>query len=285
MKPRSQNKPPYHSIRRIGVLVLIATFLMSSACSVFKKDKLDTEQSSAEALYGRANEAQLKSNWAEAIEAYRQLEARYPYGKFAKQAQIATAYAHYKLGEDGLAIAAADRFISLNPTHASVDYAYYIKGLASFKEVPGIRGVITGRTNLSDRDPQAIADALAAFTTIAQRYPNSRYVADARRRIGYLNSALAQRETGIAHFYFQQGAYIAAINRAKEILSNYPNLPQAEDALGIMFHSYEQMQMSELASDTRRILTLNYPQSGYLKENASGVRKGGLLSRLLPFRS
>ena len=252
---------------------------------MFKKDKPDTEQQSAEALYGQANEAQLKSNWAEAIEAYRQLEARYPYGQYAKQAQLATAFAHYKLGEDGLAIAAADRFITLNPTHESVDYAYYIKGLASFKEVQGIRGVITGRTNLSDRDPQAIADALAAFNTIAQRYPSSRYVADSRRRIGYLTSARAQRETGIAHFYYRQGAYIAAINRAKEVLSNYPDLPQAEDALGIMFHSYQQIEMTELASDTRRILALNYPQSGYLKKNASGVKKSGLLSRLLPFKS
>lgn len=249
---------------------------------MFNKEEVDTEKLSAEALYGTAKEAQLNQRWAEAITAYQKLEARYPYGKFAKQAQLETAHAHYKLGEDGLAIAAADRFLSLNPTHASVDYAYYIKGLASFKEVPGIKGVITGRTNLSDRDPQAVLDALAAFTTIVQRYPNSRYVADSSRRITYLNAARAKHEVGIAMFYFERGAYVAAINRSKSILASYRDFPQAEDALGIMLHSYMGMDVQELADDARRVLELNYPQSAYLKINRL---KKGFFGRMLPSKT
>ncbi len=282
---RSQNKPLSSSLRLLSVWVLLIFFLANSGCAMFKKEEVDTEQLSAEALYGKAKDAQLKSNWLEAIEAYQQLEARYPYGRFAKQAQLEIAYAHYKLGKDGLAIAAADRFISLNPTHASVDYAYYIKGLASFKEVPGFKGLLTGRTNLADRDPQAIEEALAAFNIIVQRFPDSRYAVDANKRIRYLHSARAQREVGIAHFYFARGAYVAAINRAKEILSNYRDLPQAEDALGILYHSYQRMGMTELAADAKRVLVLNYPQSGYLSAGAVKGERTGLLRRLLPSKS
>ena len=269
-----------HVFRTLIPYILLATMALSSGCSLWKKDEVDAEQQSAEVLYGEAVEAQQKENWAEAITAYERLEARYPYGRFAKQAQLATAYARYKLGDDGLAIAAADRFISLNPTHASVDYAYYIKGLSSFKEVSGIKGFMTGRANLADRDPQSLDDALIAFKTIVQRFPESRYAVDARKRISYLDSARAQHTIGIALFYYQRGAYIAAINRSKEILAEFGDLPFAEDALGIMYHSYRKMQMDDLASDSKRVLTLNYPDSGYLKTKTAIRSKFDFLNRL-----
>lgn len=243
---------------------MLIIFLVTSGCSSWGKEEIDTELLTAEALYGQAENAMLEQKWEEALAALTRLEARYPYGRFAKQAQLDTAYAHYKLKQDGLAIAAADRFILLNPTHASVDYAYYIKGLASFKEVEGWRGLITGRTTLADRDPDSILKAMDAFTTIVKRYPNSRYRSDADKRIVYLNAALAEQQISVARFYYLRGAYIAAINRSKIVLSQYGTGPQVEDALGIMYLSYQQMQMADLATDTQRILTLNYPKSSYL---------------------
>ncbi len=255
-------------------MVLILIFITSSGCSWWKKDDIDTELLSAETLYGQAKEALLNENWSEAITALKKLEARYPYGRFAKQAQLDSAFAYYKNGDEGLAIAAADRFISLNPTHPSVDYAYYIKGLSSFNEKSGLRGLITGRTNLADRDPQSLADALAAFNTIIKRYPDSKYVRDSINRINYLEAARAQHQISIAHYYYARGAYVAAINRAKFILNEYSEFPQAEDALGIMYFSYQQMQIPDLADDARRVLSLNYPNSNYLK--AKKAKKGWL---------
>lgn len=274
MKPRSQNKLKHNPIRLLGVMALLFVFFVSSGCSLWKKEEVDTEQLSAETLYGQAKEALLNNNWSQAIEALKKLEARYPYGRFAKQAQLDSAFAYYKNGDDGLAVAAADRFISLNPTHPSVDYAYYIKGLASFNEKSGVVGLLTGRTNLADRDPQSITDALAAFNTIVQRYPDSKYVRDSINRINYLEAARAQHQISIAHYYYARGAYVAAINRAKFILNQYGEFPQVEDALGIMYFSYQQMQIADLAEDARRVLVLNYPNSNYLK--ASKPKKGWL---------
>lgn len=271
-------KSDYRIIRYAGMLVLLAALIAGSGCSLWKKDEVDTENLSAETLYGRSNEAMLNGKWEEALAALKDLEARYPYGRFAKQAQLDTAYAHYKLGQDGLAIAAADRFLTLNPTHPAADYAYYIKGLASFKEEPGLMGLFTGRSNLADRDPASINQALASFRTIVKRYPNSQYLADAEKRIIYLESAQAEQQVSIARFYYMRGAYIAAINRAKEILAQYPDNPQIEDALGIMYLSYRQMHMEMLAEDTRRILVLNYPRSAYLKTSIKP--KQGVFSSL-----
>jgi len=252
------------ALRLCGLIALLLTVFVSGGCSSSDKDDLDTELLSAEALYGQAEKALLTQKWEDALVALKRLEARYPYGRFAKQAQLDTAYAHYKLNQDGLAIAAADRFIALNPTHPSVDYAFYIKGLSSFKEESGWRGMITGRTTLADRDPDSILKALAAFNTIVSRYPNSQYKNDAEKRIVYLEAARAEQQVSVARFYYMRGAYIAAINRSKVVLNQYGDGPQVEDALGIMYLSYQQMKMEDLATDTQRILALNYPDSSYL---------------------
>ncbi|MCP4010192.1 MAG: outer membrane protein assembly factor BamD [Proteobacteria bacterium] len=265
-------------LRFAGTVIMLFALLANSGCSSSDKDELDTELLSAEALYGQAEKALLTQKWEDALVALKRLEARYPYGRFAKQAQLDTAYAHYKLDQDGLAIAAADRFIALNPTHASVDYAFYIKGLSSFKEEEGWRGMITGRTTLADRDPDSILKALDAFGVIVKRFPNSRYKNDAEKRIVYLNAARAEQQISVARFYYLRGAYVAAINRSKIVLNQYGSGPQVEDALGIMYLSYQQMQMPALAADTQRILTLNYPDSSYLTTNikSSGSWLSGL---------
>jgi outer membrane protein assembly factor BamD len=281
MTPRYTNRLHHSALKRATVAFLLLTFLLNSGCAWWKKEEIDTELLSAETLYGQAAEALLNQRWEQALTALQSLEARYPYGKFAKQAQLDTAYAHYKLGQDGLAIAAADRFLTLNPTHPSVDYAYYIKGLASFKEVPGWKGVITGRTNLADRDPSSIRKALDAFNVIVNRFPNSRYKSDAEKRIVYLKAARAEQQISVARFYYTRGAYIAAVNRSKIVLDLYTDGPQIEDALGIMFLSYQQMRMADLADDTQRILVLNYPESRYLTTSVnpdSGNWLGSLFS-------
>ena len=264
MIPRYAKNSDWSVLRLATLFSLLAALLLSGACSSLKNEEQDTELLSAEALYGQAQEAKLKGQWEQALKALSALEARYPYGRFAKQAQLDTAYVHYKMRNDGLAIAAADRFLALYPTHPSCDYAYYIKGLASFKEVPGWKGVITGRTNLADRDPESINNALDAFNTLVKRYPNSRYKSDAEKRIVYLESARAEQQISIARFYYARGAYLAAINRSKTVLNRYMDRPQIEDALGIMYLSYQQMHMADLAEDTRRILVMNYPRSAYL---------------------
>lgn len=271
---------------QISIMLMAAFLLASSGCALFNKDKKvkNTENLSAEALYGDAKESMLKEQWTSGLEKLQTLEARYPYGRFAKQAQLETAYAHYKLGNDGLAISSAQRFIEINPIHPAVDYAYYIIGLANFKESSGFAGLMTGKTNLADRDADAITDALSAFGSIVEKYPNSQYATDARKRTAYLQNAQAEHEVDIALFYFERNAFVASVNRCKYILTNYGSFSVREDALGVMYHSYIKMGLEDLASDTRRILRLNYPQSGYLSAKAlRKPEKKGLVSRILKF--
>lgn len=193
-----------------------------------------------------------------AIKHYETLESRYPYGRYAQQAQLEVAYAYYKQNEQASTVAATERFIKLHPNHPNVDYAYYLKGLAYFNEDSGLFSSVTGQDR-TERDPKSARDAFDAFKDLVQRYPESRYAPDAIARMKYIVNALASYEIHVARYYMKRGAYIAAANRAQYALKSYPQTPASEEALRIMVQAYGALGMTELKNDAERILRLNFP--------------------------
>ena len=248
---------------RLLCILLSLPFLLS-ACSNIKPDPDDKNAWPVERYAAEAQKQMDKKNWDQAIELYRELESKYPYGKYAEQAQINTAYTHYKSGKPELALLDTERFIRLHPTHPRVDYAYYLRGLVSFVEDNTILGKFSGADDLSDRDPQAARNAYEAFRELVSRFPDSRYSADALQRMVYLFSALARHDVGVAQFYMDRGAYVAVVNRAKYVIENYQETPAVEDALGLMMQAYAEMGMETLAKDTARVLARNFPDTKYL---------------------
>lgn len=212
--------------------------------------------------YGRT--ALDERRYSEAIEIYKQLESRYPYGRPAEQAQLDIAYAYYKNEEPELAVAAADRFIRLHPTHRRVDYAYYLKGIANYRERTGFFARMSGNDDLSDRDTRPARDAYTAFRELVARFPDSPYAADARQRMIHLVNVLAKHDIKVARYYLTHGAWVAVVNRAKKVLEEYERTPSVEDALGLMAIAYREMGLTDLMTDTVRILERNFPGSPYL---------------------
>jgi outer membrane protein assembly factor BamD len=245
-----------------------ALLVLAGGCAAIPDDP--TKDWSAERFYQEAKQALASGDYETAIKYYQGLEARYPYGRYAEQAILESAYAYYKNDEPALAIATAERFIRLHPTHPHVDYAYYLKGLANFRGERSLFDWLLGAGgDLSDRDPKAAREAYNAFRELVERFPASRYAADARQRMAYLYEAQARHEVEVARFYYEREAYVAAVNRAKYALENYPRTPAIEDALGLLALSYRKMGLAELSEDARRVLALNFPQSRYLEALAS----------------
>lgn len=245
------------------ILILMFTLLLNG-CAIFgdPTEIDDTKGWSAERIYQEGSVKMRDKDYEKAIVYFQKLESRYPHGRYAKQAQLETAYAYYKKQDPILAVAAADRFIKLNPNHPNVDYAYYVKGLAVFNE----RGIIEklSAQQISDRDPRALSDSFNAFKELTTRYPKSRYAKDATQRMVYLANSLAEHELHVARYYMKRQAYIAAINRAKYVVEYYANSPDVEEALVIMISAYNLMSMDDLKDDTMRILKTNYPNSPML---------------------
>lgn len=246
------------------LLVLIFVLLFFAGCAGVQDP---TKDWSPERFYKEAKEKVASGDYETAIKYFEGLESRYPYGPYAEQAQLEIAYANYKWDESAHAIAAADRFLRLHPTHPNADYAYYLKGLVNFHGEKGFAAWLFNLDDdLTDRDSKGGIESYNAFRELVERFPNSRYAKDAAQRMAYLFNAQAKYETGVARFYFDRGAYVAAINRCKYSLENYPRTPSTEDALGVMALSYQAAGLNDLSSDTLRVLKKNFPASGYIAQ-------------------
>lgn len=253
--------------RLLAAAVVSATLL--SGCGMLG-DKLDPQKSwTVEQFYRAAKDELDSGNNLGAIKLYEQLEGKYPFGKFAQQAQLDVAYANYKEGETAAAIAAADRFIKLHPNHPAVDYAIYLKGLAHYRLDLGFLGSWLTQ-DMSERDPKALRESFDSFKELVERFPESRYADDARARMVFLVNTLAKHEVQVAQYYYNRGAYLAAANRAQTTLTRYPQAPANQEALVMMVRAYEKLEMKQLADDARRVLQKNFPDNAMAAAPAQG---------------
>jgi outer membrane protein assembly factor BamD len=245
--------------------LIFALALALGGCGWLKRGAPDeTADWSAQRLYQEAKDNMSSGNWSTAVKMFERLEARYPYGRYAQQAQLEIAYAYYKDNEPASAIAACDRFIKLHPNHPNVDYAYYLKGLVNFNDDMGFLAEYAEQ-DPSERDPQSARNSFEAFRELVARFPDSKYTPDAIARMRYLVNALATHEIAVARYYMKREAYLAAVNRAQYALKTYPQAPALEEGLAIMATAYERMGMSDLSQATALVLATNFPKSPYLK--------------------
>jgi outer membrane protein assembly factor BamD len=250
----------------LAALLLIAV----AACSSLNSTEDETLGWSAQRLYGEAKDSMAGRDWEKAIKYLEKLEARYPYGRYAQQAQLEVAYANWKSGERASGIAAADRFIKLYPNHPNVDYAWYLKGLINFYEMQGLLSWFT-TPDMSDRDPKAAREAFLAFKEVVTRFPDSRYAEDSHARMRFLVNSLASNEVHVARYYMKRSAYLAAANRAQYAIEHYPQAPAVEEAMSILVRAYDALGMPDLRDSADRVLVQNFPNSAYLK--AGGPKK------------
>jgi outer membrane protein assembly factor BamD len=247
----------------LALLLAAAAVLLLPGCGLISTDKDETVGWSPQKLYGEAKDAMGSRSWERAIKYLEKLEARYPYGRFAQQAQIDIAYAYWKNGDRAQALAACDRFIKLYPNHANVDYAYYLKGLVNFNENIGLMGIIDS-PDMTERDSKGTREAFEAFKELVTRFPDSKYAEDARARMRYLVNSLAQYEVHVARYYMKRGAYVAAANRAQFAVKHYPQAPALEEAVFIMVKAYDALGMTDLRDASDRVMRKNFPESRYL---------------------
>ncbi len=255
---------------RPGALAASALFALAG-CSSTPADP--TVNWSPQKIQSEALDERKAGNFTKAVTLLEKLEGRAAGTPLAQQAQLDKAYAHYKSGEVAQAQATLDRFMKMHPASPALDYALYLKGLASFNDNLGLFGFLS-RQELSERDQQAAKESFESFRELVTRFPESRYAPDSRLRMTYTVNSLAAHEVHVARYYFGRGAYVAAVNRAQAALTDYSGAPAAEEALFLLYKSYDALGMASLRDDAKRVLTHNFPKSDYLSGVAPASDKG-----------
>ena len=273
------------SFRTIFCAIIIAALLSSCSSSRKKPPSDDLANEQIEEIYQRAKRALDNGNYFFALDYYRALEANFPYGQVTEQAKLDMIFALDKSNQIEEAIEAADNFIQLYPTHANVDYAYYMKGGREFskeseqkltntsKAVPTKYATLNHCVTLRPR----FWSLFSAFLTVnMQTMP--------QQRIVFLRNRLADRELQIAKHYYESRTYVATVNRCKYIIYQYETSPAVEGALLLMEQTYREMGLQKLATSTRSVLEMNFPK--YKNGGrASDKRNGNFISRIFSTKS
>jgi outer membrane protein assembly factor BamD len=251
--------------RALLCLLLIAV-LAGSGCARVKglfKDDDANEGQPVEALYDKAHRLMTYGNWSGAELVFKRLVAQYPYGTYTEQALVETAYAQYKSGKHDDAVSSIDRFIRTYPTHRNTSYMYYLRGLVdSSRQTVFLQKV--WRLDPSRRDLATPQQAYNDFQIVAERYPNSRYAEDARKRMAELRNVFARHDLDVALYYLRRTAYVAAADRAKRVLETYPQSKYQNDAVAALAAAYTGLGNTTLADDAKRVLQQNDPNHPYL---------------------
>lgn len=262
--------------------LVLALVLAATGCSGLKgmfKDKDKNEGLPVSELYDKAHGSMEEGRWSTAAETFNRLIAQYPYGPYTEQALMEQAYAQYKAGKHDDAVSTIDRFIRTYPTHKNIAYLYYLRGLSNMSR----NTLFLSRAfklDMSTRDLQSPQEAYSNFNTVATRYPNSRYAADARQRMIFLRNEFARFELNTGLYYLRRGAWISAADRATYLLETYPQTEYQNDALALLGEAYTRMGNPALAADAKRVLQQNDPQHPWL---AGKWPKGqGFIGKLNP---
>jgi len=246
------------NLKLFSCLSIVAFFIVS--CN---SDGPEIEQPE-KIYYDQAQRRIASNNYFGAIESLEAIETRYPFGKYAEQAQVELIYVYFMNSENDASHAAAEKFIRLHPRHPNIDYAYFMKGLSSYTRDNSLMQRLT-ETDLSNRDVSGAKQSFSELTEFLTRHPDSQYAPYAKQRNIYLRNMIARNELAAADYYLSIDAHVAAIRRAKYVIENIPNSSENFRALKILEKSYKALGYIELYDDVIRVIDLNY--SGKILKN------------------
>ena len=239
------------NLKLFTCLSIVAFFIVS--CN---SDGPEVEQPE-KIYYDQAQRRIASNNYFGAIESLEAIETRYPFGKYAEQAQVELIYVYFMNSENDASHAAAEKFIRLHPRHPNIDYAYFMKGLSSYTRDNSLMQRLT-ETDLSNRDVSGAKQSFSELTEFLTRHPDSQYAPYAKQRNIYLRNMIARNELAAADYYLSIDAHVAAIRRAKYVIENIPNSSENFRALKILEKSYKALSYIELYDDVIRVIDLNY---------------------------
>ena len=257
---------PRTALFRRALMIVLLAALVTSGCARMKgalKDEDANEGVAVEELYDKAHDLMRRGNWSGATTTFRRLVAQYPYGPYTEQALMETAYAEYKMGRHDDAVSSIDRFIRTYPTHRNVAYMYYLRGLVNSTR----NTVFLQRAWNLDPSRRDLATPMQGYNDlriVTERYPNSRYAADAANRMALLRNVFARHDLETALYYLRREAYVGAAERARYLLETYPQSQYQNDAVAVLAAAYTGLGNDTLAADARRVLELNEPGHPYL---------------------
>jgi outer membrane protein assembly factor BamD len=247
-----------------AIIAIVAVLSLTACSSVEDEQRQLVENQGASALYKEAKRSMDVGNFSAAAQILSTIDSKFPFGPLSHQVQLDLIYSYYKTGDIDQTLATIDRFVRLNPNHADVEYALYMRGVTNMEQDNNLFQEVFG-VDRSDRDPSKSKEAFEDFRRLLEKHPESKYASDAKQRMLHIKNRLAKYEIAVGRFYMRREAWVAAANRGRYVLEYFPDTEQVQPALEIMVASYNELGLDELKNNAIKTLKLNYPQSEFIR--------------------
>lgn len=229
----------------IGLIICLIFVGCAADEEVYKEEPV-------ESIYNKALTELEDGEYEAAAKAFAEVDRQHPYSIWATKAQLMSGYSFYQNNNYDEAIIALDRFISIHPSNKDAPYAYYLKALCYYEQISDI-----------GRDQQMTQLALKTLREITARFPDSKYSRDAAIKIDLTRDHLAGKEMEIGRYYENQGLYLGAINRYKNVIDRFQTTTHVPEALHRLTESYLSLGLIEQAKKTASVLGHNFPGSDW----------------------
>jgi outer membrane protein assembly factor BamD len=188
-------------------------------------------------------------SWLTAIQYFQHVRANFGYSKWATLAELGLADAKFGSEKYIEAIDGYKQFVKNHPTHEHTQDGYcgFKVGEAYYKQIPS-DWLLAPPSYEKDQGP--VLDALREMNQFVDQYPESPYVAKARKLIGDCVQRLAEHELYVARFYLNRDKPYAAIGRLEGLLHDYPGAKREPEILLLLGKTYMQMKKPDEARKT-----------------------------------
>ena len=200
-----------------------------------------------------------------AAKKFTDLGKQFPDSDWARKGLLMTAYAQFQSADYEDAIQSAQRYVQLYANSPDAAYALYLEANSYYNQIPDV-----------SRDQERAAKALEAFQTVVAKFPKSEYVEDSKFKIQVCEDQLAGKEMSIGRFYLNRRNYLAAINRFRNVLTNYQSTRHSEEALYRLVEAYLGLGIPDEAQTAGAILGHNFPDGQWYKDAYALLKGGGL---------
>ncbi len=258
--------------RIASVLAMLAgTSALLSACQTdpdIDITKLAAETDPPDVLYNQGLANIKAGNMTEAARKFDAVDAQHPFSEWSRKALVMSTFVKYRSGKYAEATAAGARYMSLYPRSEDSAYVQYLIGLANWKQIANVT-----------QDQRYSTRTVEAMQRVITDYPDSEYVDDAQAKIRFARDQMAGKEMQVGRYYLERKEYLASIQRFRNVVEQYSNTNQVEEALARLVEAYYALGVVQEAQTAAAVLGHNYPDSQWYADSYKLLQNNGLQPR------
>ena len=245
------------------ILLIITLFFLTFACAkkeIVNNDPTPKEQSYK--TYEKAVDAMNRGDYFYAQKKFLEAETILPEVEMSAKASLMASFCFYSINFYDEAIKNLELYIKKYPADKNISYAHYLIAITYYEQILD-----------EEKDIMPLIESKIKINFFITEYPNTDYALDLKFKLDLINNQLAAKELSIAKYYIITKKWIAAINRLKNIVSDYSETIFIEEALHRLVEVYYLTGLEEEAKSTAALLGYNYKSSEWYAQSYKILNK------------